>query len=96
MEKVKRMTGSTLVFFIIVLACVLVTTGIFTDRWHMNEKNQEIETYRSDIQAKQDSNAALRELVDSDDIDDYAADIARNKLDYGNNNEKVYMNITGK
>ena len=48
------------------------------------------------IQQQTDENAELKDVINSGDIQEYAAGIARDQLGYGESDEKVYVNITGK
>ena len=92
MSKSARMA----VFFIALVICVFLVISVVSSRVNINGRLNEIEQTKDAIQDKVDSNAALEDMLNSSDINDYVGEVARDKLGYGLNSEKVYVNITGK
>ncbi len=86
----------TAICIIALIVCVFLFISVVSVKVNINEKLKEIEDLEQSIQNKVDSNAALEEMINSDDIIDYVAQVARDKLGFGLNSEKVYVNITGK
>ena len=92
----KRKKQSMIFMLTILLVCVALVASIVSVRINIDKKNQEINELNAKIQEKTDSNAALKDSVENSDIEDHAAKIAREQLNYGQSDEKVYVNITGK
>ncbi len=80
----------------ILLACLVLVVGIVSSHISQQQKRDEIDQYEQMIQQQIDENAQLKDVISSGDIDEYAAGIARDQLGYGESDEKVYVNITGK
>lgn len=92
----KRKKPSILFLFSILLICLALVTSIISIQINIDKKAQEIDDLTEMIQEKTDSNAALRDDVEDSDINEHVEKIAREQLNYGQSNEKVYINITGK
>ena len=70
--------------------------GIVSNHIKQSQAREEIDKYEQMIQQQTDENAQLRDVIDSGDINEYAAGVARDQLGYGESDEKVYVDITGK
>lgn len=86
---------SFLIIASIVISAVLLVS-IVSARVSIADKNNEIAAMEGSISEKENSNAALKDMLENEDIDQYAEDVARDQLGYGQEDEKVYVNITGK
>ena len=62
----------------------------------LRDKQEQIDTLRSDIYQLQVRNAELEEAIESELTDQEIANIARDKLGYAYYGEHIYINITGK
>ena len=89
-------TARTAVLLIAVVICVFLLISVVSSKLSINGRLDEIEQTKDAIRNKVDSNAALEDMLNSSDINDYVGEVARDKLGYGLNSEKVYVNITGK
>lgn len=86
-----------LILGVVLIACVALTVSILSGISRRAELENEIREYETVlIPAKQDENSEKKEALESGDMSGYAAEVARDKLGYGDSNEKVYYNITGK
>ncbi len=93
---IKKLNGRFVGTCVILLACLVLVVGIVSSHISQQQKRAEIDQYEQMIEQKIDENAQLKDVISSGDIDEYAAGIARDQLGYGENDEKVYVNITGK
>lgn len=89
-------TTRTAICLIALAICVFLVISVVSSRVNIKDRLDEIEQTKDAIQEKVDSNAALEDMLNSNDINDYVGEVARDKLGYGLNSEKVYVNITGK
>ncbi len=89
-------TVKAAVCIVAIVLCVFLFISVVSGRVSINERLGEIEETKEAIRAKEDSNAALEDMINSEDINEYVGEVARDKLGYGLNSEKVYVNITGK
>lgn len=94
--KVKKFTWQNVVLIVVLVAALAVTVGILSNHIKQSQAREEIEKYEQMNQQQKDENAELNDVINSGDIDEYAAGIARDQLGYGESDEKVYVNITGK
>ena len=92
----KKLNGRFGILCVILVACRALVVGIVSTQVRTQAKNEELKQYEQMIEAQENTNAELQEVVDTGNIDDYAADVARDQLGYGQSDEKVYVNITGK
>ena len=92
----KKLNSRFVVLCVILLACLLLVVGIVSSHIHQQQKRDQIEQYEQMIESQTDENAELKDVISTGDIDDYAAEIAGDQLGYGESDEKVYVNITGK
>jgi cell division protein FtsB len=93
---IKKLDTRFVVLCVILLFCVALVIGIISSNIHQQRKREERERYEQMIEAQTDTNSELKDVINSGDIDEYAAGIARDQLGYGESDEKVYVNITGK
>lgn len=93
---VKKLNSRFVVLCVILLACLVLVIGIVSSHISQQQKRAQIEQYEQMIESQTDENAELKDVISSGDIDEYAAGIARDQLGYGESDEKVYVNITGK
>lgn len=89
-------SARTAVCLIALVICVFLFISVVSSRVSIGDRLNEIEQTKEAIQDMKDSNAALEDMLNSDDINEYVGEVARDKLGYGLNSEKVYVNITGK
>lgn len=94
--KVKKFTWQNVALIVVLVAALAVTVGILSNHIKQSQAREEIEKYEQMNQQQKDENAELNDVINSGDIDEYAAGIARDQLGYGESDEKVYVNITGK
>ena len=94
--KVKKFTWQNVALIVVLVAALAVTVGILSNHIKQSQAREEIEKYEQKNQQQKDENAELNDVINSGDIDEYAAGIARDQLGYGESDEKVYVNITGK
>ena len=94
--KVKKFAWQNVALVAILVVALGFVVGILSNHIKQNQARQEIEKYEQMIQQQTDENAELKDVISSGDIQDYAAGIARDQLGYGESDEKVYVNITGK
>lgn len=93
---IKKLNSRFVVLCVILLACLVLVVGIVSSHISQQQKRTQIEQYEQMIESQTDENAELKDVISSGDIGEYAAGIARDKLGYGESDEKVYVNITGK
>ncbi len=79
----------------LIISVILIVT-IVSSRVSIFQLDSDIADKEALIRAKQDENASLQDMIDSNDLSEYAASIAREKLGFGTRTEKMYINITGK
>ena len=94
--KVKKLTWHSAIILGILVASLVMVVGILSNHIKQSQARAEIEKYEQMIQQQTDENAELKDVIDSGDINEYAAGVARDQLGYGESDEKVYVNITGK
>jgi len=94
--KVKKLAWQSIAMIVVLLAAVVLVVGILSNHIKQSQAREEIEKYEQMIQQQTDENAELKDVINSGDIQEYAAGIARDQLGYGESDEKVYVNITGK
>lgn len=94
--KIKKFAWQNVALVAILVVALGFVVGILSNHIKQNQARQEIEKYEQMIQQQTDENAELKDVISSGDIQDYAAGIARDQLGYGESDEKVYVNITGK
>ncbi len=94
--KVKKLAWQSIAMIVVLLAAVVFVVGILSNHIKQSQAREEIEKYEQMIQQQTDENAELKDVINSGDIQEYAAGIARDQLGYGESDEKVYVNITGK
>lgn len=94
--KVKKLTWQSALILGILVASLVMVVGILSNHIKQSQARAEIEKYEQMIQQQTDENAELKDVIDSGDINEYAAGVARDQLGYGESDEKVYVNITGK
>ena len=94
--KVKKLAWQSIAMIVVLLAAVVLVVGILSNHMKQSQAREEIEKYEQMIQQQTDENAELKDVINSGDIQEYAAGIARDQLGYGESDEKVYVNITGK
>ena len=94
--KVKKLTWQHVAIIGILCASLVITIGILSRHIQFKQLHDEQEQYEQMIQQQTDENAELKDVINSGDIQEYAAGIARDQLGYGESDEKVYVNITGK
>ncbi len=93
---IKKLNGRFVGTCVILLACLVLVVGIVSSHISQQKILDQIKQYEQMIQQQTDENAELKDVINSGDIDEYAAGIARDQLGYGESDEKVYVNITGK
>ncbi len=94
--KIKKLTWQHVALVGILAFCLVLVVGIVSFHISQQQKRVELDQYDQMIEQKIDENAQLKDVINSGDIDEYAAGIARDQLGYGESDEKVYVNITGK
>ncbi len=94
--KVKKFTWQNVAMIVVLVVALVLVGGILSNHIKQSQAREEIEKYEQMIQQQTDENAELKDVINSGDIDEYAAGIARDQLGYGESDEKVYVNITGK
>ena len=92
----KKRNKNVIVLGVILLACLLLVINIVSKQIGIQQKYAEIAQYEQMMEDQTDINDELKDVISSGDIGEYAAGIARDKLGYGESDEKVYINITGK
>ena len=93
---IKKLDNRFVILSVILLACLVLVVGIVSSHINRQRKEEERMQYEQMIEAQTDVNSELKDVIDSGNIDEYAAGIARDQLGYGESDEKVYINITGK
>lgn len=93
---IKKLNGRFIGICATLLVCLVLVVGIVSSHVSQQKKLDEIKQYQQLIEQQADENAELKDVINSGDIEEYAAGIARDQLGYGENDEKVYINITGK
>ncbi len=93
---IKKLNSRFVGTCVILLACLVLVVGIVSSHISQQQKRDQIDQYEQMIEQQTDENAQLKDVISSGDIDEYAAGIARDQLGYGESDEKVYVNITGK
>lgn len=88
--------AKTAIIIVSLVLIVILTITIVSSQAKYSQLKSGTEEMENKIQEKQDSNAALSEMVNNGDDTENAGSIARDKLGYGLPTEKVYVNITGK
>ncbi len=94
--KVKKFAWQNVAMIVVLIAAIGFVVGILSNHIKQSQAREEIEKYEQMIQQQTDENNELKDVISSGDIQDYAAGIARDQLGYGESDEKVYVNITGK
>lgn len=94
--EVKKFTWQNVALIVVLVAALVVTVGILSNHIKQSRAREEIAQYEQKNQQQKDENAELNDVINSGNIDEYAAGIARDQLGYGESDEKVYVNITGK
>ncbi len=94
--EVKKFTWQNVALIVVLVAAMAVTVGILSNHIKQSRAREEIAQYEQKNQQQKDENAELNDVINSGNIDEYAAGIARDQLGYGESDEKVYVNITGK
>ena len=79
----------------VIISVVLIVT-IVSSRVNISQLDDDIADKETQIKEKENENAALQDMVDNNDLKEYAASIARDNLGFGTQSEKMYINITGK
>ncbi len=94
--KVKKLTWQHVAMIAILIVGLVMVVGILSNHIKQNQAKAEIHQYEQMIEQQTDENAELKDVISSGDIQEYAAGIARDQLGYGESDEKIYVNITGK
>ncbi len=92
----KKLSGRHAVIGLMLIACVVLVIGIVTSHIAQAGKQDLIDDYTSLIEQQTNANSELEDVINSGDISDYASDVARDQLGFGESDEKVYVDITGK
>ena len=79
----------------VIISVVLIVT-IVSSRVNIFQIDSDIENKENMIKEKENENASLQDMIDSNDVSEYAGSIARDNLGFGTQFEKMYINITGK
>ncbi len=94
--KVKKLTWQHGAMIAILVVGLVMVVGILSNHIKQSQAKAEIHQYEQMIEQQTDENAELKDVISSGDIQEYAAGIARDQLGYGESDEKIYVNITGK
>lgn len=93
---IKKLTWQHAAMIAILIASLVMVVGILSNHVKQSQAKAEIYKYEQMIDQQTDENAELKDVISTGDIQEYAAGIARDQLGYGESDEKVYVNITGK
>ena len=94
--KGKKFAWQNVAMITVLVIALGFVVGIVSNHIKQSQAREEIDKYEQMIQQQTDENAQLRDVIDSGDINEYAAGVARDQLGYGESDEKVYVDITGK
>ena len=80
------------------ILCVILAVSVcslIAMRLDIAKKDSELAEKQEEINNQKLRNNEMSSMLDEKNIEDFYRDIAENELDYGLNNEKIYIDISG-
>jgi len=91
----KRRTGSLFLKLLAGVFAVYAVVTIVSLQLDINERKARIEDLEEQARYQKIINSELEEMNSEADGDEYYADIARDKLGYGDRNERIFVDVSG-
>ncbi len=94
MAKMKKNRRSFITVLFVVVLCACFAISLFSLVRDISDIKKEISSVETATAEQEAQNAALRDKIDSEDKDEYVAQIARDVLGYVKPGERVYYDVS--
>lgn len=94
-KKIKKRKKSILVKIVFAVFCVYVLFTFVNIQVKIGEKKKELADINAKITAQQEKNEQLSSVLNAEVDDEYVEKVAR-EIGYGDPNERIYEDISGK